>query len=109
MTNLNYSKLAIQDYLKLENCTTKQAKIMFRFRCRMAEFGENFRGMNGPKTCPLCSSHLDNQESSFKCSNLRHIVNNSPDYHMIFKKNIPTKIFEILEKIMAFREDTNES
>ena len=67
MSSLEYNKLELQEYLKLETCNAAQAKVMFKFRCRMANFSENFRGPQGPKPCILCGVHLDNQETSFEC------------------------------------------
>ena len=61
MDNLSYNKLELQEYLKLKNCNSTQAKIMFWYRCRMANYGENFRRPRGPQMCPLRSTHLDNQ------------------------------------------------
>jgi hypothetical protein len=68
MDNLHYNKLAMQQYLKLNNCNAVQAKVMFKFRCRMANFTENFRGPNGPQACQLCGLHLD-QETKKPVSN----------------------------------------
>ena len=44
MKNLMYTELKMQDYLLLKNMNASQAKAMFKFRVRMAPFGENFRG-----------------------------------------------------------------
>ena len=44
MTNLNYTTLMMQGYLKEPEVTTRQAKTMFKFRTRMDKFSENFKG-----------------------------------------------------------------
>ena len=65
MSDLNYSKLEIPEYLKLEQINTintQGAQTLFKYRVRMANFSENFRGKNGPSACPLCGNHLDNQK-----------------------------------------------
>ena len=41
MENLKYSKLQIQGYLKLKNSDTKSAKTLFKYRTRIARYGEN--------------------------------------------------------------------
>ena len=66
MDNLKYSKLEIQEYFKLENNKTAGAQTLFKYRVRMANFSENFRGNQGPASCPLCGDHLDSQQMSFE-------------------------------------------
>ena len=44
MKNVTYSDLKIQDYLLLNTINISEAKAMFKFRLRMAPFGENFKG-----------------------------------------------------------------
>ena len=46
MDNLFYTKLEMQNYLKLENINADEARTFFRYRTRMAQCGENFRGQN---------------------------------------------------------------
>lgn len=48
MKNLLYTSFKMQDYLQLKNMNPSQAKAMFKFRVRMAPFGENFRGGQAP-------------------------------------------------------------
>ena len=48
MSDLNYSKLKIQEYLKLQTIDRQGAKTPFKYRVRMANYGENFRGSHGP-------------------------------------------------------------
>ena len=66
MINLSYSKKEIQEYLKLENINTAGAQTLFKYRLRMATFSENFRGKQGPASCPLCGDHLDSQQMSLQ-------------------------------------------
>ena len=108
MDNLSYNKLELQEYLKLKNCNSAQAKIMFRYRCRMANFGENFRGPRGPQVCPLCSNHLDNQQQSFVCPKVKESVEVKVEYSNIFRKNIPAELFRVLEEIESVRKDFME-
>ena len=60
-----HSKLEMQNYLKLKDLTVEDGKRIFAHRTRMANYGENFRGLSDPKQCPLCSTHLDNQQMAF--------------------------------------------
>ena len=61
MKNLTYSDLKMQDYLLLNTINISQAKALFKFRLRMAPFGENFRGGQKTNLCPLCDGHPDGQ------------------------------------------------
>ena len=105
MDNLKYSKLEMQDYFKLENCTADMAKLMFKFRCRMADFEENFRGALGPRPCQLCGLHLDNQETSFQCPEITKQLEIKVEYSKIFQMKIPVEIFETISRITAIRDE----
>ena len=58
MGNLSYTKLEMQNHLKLENINAIEARTLFRYRTRMANYGENVRGQAGPVSCPLVDSIL---------------------------------------------------
>ena len=107
MANLKYHSLEIQEYLKLDICNSTQAKTMFRFRCRMENFSENFRGIQGPQPCPLCGVHLDSQEKSFTCQKITQVIDIASDYTEIFNTNIPPTLFKVIEKITQLREDSS--
>ena len=62
MSNLSYTCLEIQDYLLLKSMNTSQAKALFKFRLRMAPFGDIFRGGSNKVLFPLCGLHPDVQE-----------------------------------------------
>ena len=61
MKDLNYTKLEMQTYLKLNNTNTEGARTLFKYRTRMAQYGENFRGNTGPVNCPLCGIQMDSR------------------------------------------------
>ena len=44
MQNLNYAELKMQEYLKMKGMSTQMAQCLFKWRVRMAPFGQNFRG-----------------------------------------------------------------
>ena len=70
---------------------------MFKFRCRMADFSENFRG-------PLYKVHFDNLETSFLCPKIRENVLISEDYSRIYEDDILTDIFKVLQNIEDVRK-----
>ena len=77
---------------------------MFKFRCRMADFSENFRGPKGTHPCPLYKVHFDNLETSFLCPKIRENVLISEDYSRIYEDDILTDIFKVLQNIEDVRK-----
>ena len=67
MENTFHAQLELQNYLTLGNISTEDAKLVFAYRTRMANYSENFRGPQGPKLCSMCLIHLDNQRMEFSC------------------------------------------
>jgi hypothetical protein len=106
MDNLSYSKLELQKYLKLENLDASGARTLFRYRTRMANFGENFREGNSPVNCPLCGLHLDNQAMAFNnCPVLKANITIKGKYEDLFKKNMSFELVKTLVNIDKFREE----
>ena len=100
-----HAKLEMQSYLKLKDITPEDAKLIFAYRTRMAKFGENFRGPHGPKLCPLCLSHLDNQPMAFNCPVIKPKLNETGKYDYIFRSEIPSETIENLKIITKLREE----
>ena len=57
--NLTYTHLEMQNYLYLESMSKKEAVILFKFRTKMAPFGENFKAGQVRTNCPLCFKHIE--------------------------------------------------
>ena len=98
----------MQKYLQLENLTKKQAIVVFKFRSRMAPFGENFRSGNLSTICPLCSAHVDSQENSLDCPTLRREVRIKGSYSDIFSENIPEDLTKTIFDIYNYRKEFQE-
>ena len=105
MSNLSYTCLEIQDYLLLKSMNTSQAKALFKFRLRMAPFGENFRGGSNKVLCPLCGLHPDGQEESFSCQKMRQMINIQGKYKQIFGWKFPKELIQTIQSIYEFREE----
>ena len=106
VNNLCYTKLELQDYLKLETVNVVEAQTLFRYRVRMANYGENFRGKENTILCPLCSTHLDSQKMCFEnCPVLRQKITVSGSYHQIFNTNVPREVVKTLCMIDKVREE----
>ena len=110
MDSLNYSRLEMQKYLKLENCDAKGARTLFKYRTRMALYGENVRQNDTPVSCPLCDQHLDNQAMAFNnCQVTKLNVQIQGQYTDIFKQTIPKMLVKTLQQIDEFRKENIET
>ena len=105
MKNLTYSDLKMQDYLLLNTINISQAKALFKFRLRMAPFGENFRGGQKTILCPLCDGHPDGQSESFQCVQLKKVVEVKGNYNQIFSQFIPLELVKTVHNICTFRDE----
>ena len=72
MQNLRYPELELQPYLLQNNISLENKFHLIAWRCRMAKFGENYKGGRNAVFCPLCpGEHLDTQKESFTCPVIR--------------------------------------
>ena len=106
--NLTYTHLEMQPYLHLENMSKNEAVILFKFRTRMAPFGENFMGRQLSSNCPLCFTHVDSQEESFNCVALRKLVTIRGKYCDIFSNKFSEDLVKTLYNIYNFWKEANE-
>ena len=106
LDNLVYNKLKLQNYLKAKNIPVYEAKNLFKFRVRSAQFKENFGDRFEDKRCPLCLSHLDTQALSIQCDKVKEKIEIDGNYMDIFRENIPSNISKTLLRISKLRENT---
>ena len=78
--------------MELQEINTEEAKSLFQYRSRMANFRGNYRGSNPIKNCPLCFSHPDTQQWSFKCSVIKNNINIEGTYDDLIEGNIDKKL-----------------
>ena len=104
MSKLTYSELKLQSYFSIPGINIQQVRNMFKFRVRMAEVGENFRGKSARVACPLCSNHLDNQEMLFQCEVIREKVDIKFGLEDVYKDDIKIEVAEEISEIMKTRE-----
>ena len=105
MDNLIYNKLKLQNYLKSPGIPVYEAKNLFRFRNRTANFKENFGDKYPNKACPLCTVHMDTQTHAVQCDQIKQTISVEGSYSNIFKEKIPSDISKTLYKITKLRED----
>ena len=97
----------MQRYLKLENLNTIGAQTLFKYRVRMANYGENFRGRSTSILCPQCNTHLDSQKMCFEnCQVLKKHITISGNYNQIFNPSVPNDVVQTLLKMDKFREES---
>ena len=108
MKSVIYTEMKSQSYLSSEKIKNDQKKIIFKYRTRMARFGENFRGGTEQKICPLCKLHLDNQEMSMQCPEIINKVEIKGKLEDLFKDEIKPEIIETITKITKIRKEIEE-
>ena len=69
----------------------------------MQNFGENYRGSREFVVCPLCNSHLDSQQMSFNCNEVKNHVKIIGKYEDLFQDNIEKTLAQTALKITEFR------
>ena len=104
MSNLHYTELKIQDYFKIEGINIKQVQNLFKWRVRMAPMGENFRGSEKAKMCPLCQAHLDSQNLAFECENLKQKIDIQCELKDIYSNNIILRTAKTITEMEEHRD-----
>ena len=85
----------MQKYLELNNMDNNEAQVLFKYRTRMAKFGENFRGYKNFVICPLCHTHLDDQKIAYEnCKVLKENIRIPENYNLIFNTYVPSENYE---------------
>ena len=108
MEKLRYKDLKQQNYFLNEKLTPNEMRTVFRYRTRMELFGENFRGGKEQVICPLCRTHLDNQDLSFQCPTIRNELNISGEISDVYKEDINLQLIKDIARISAYRKEKLE-
>ena len=95
----------MQSYLHAKDITVEDSKRIFAYRTRMADYGENFCGQSDPKQCPLCLTHLDNQQMAYICPKIKPSLCEAGKYDGLFKMDIPIETIRNLRIIDKIREE----
>ena len=103
MKNISYDELKVQTYLLREDLRVEQKRALFRFRTRMADFGENFRAGREKVLCPLCTLHLDSQDMGPACPIIRRDINMSGNFSDLYNNYARKEIIEEMEKVIEYR------
>ena len=103
MANLVYTNLEIQKYLLREDMTTTQKRLVFKHRTRMANYGENYRGGLRQIMCPLCKSHVDDQDLSYTCPVILSEVQLLEGSNDVYRDDIKIETVHNITKITEHR------
>ena len=109
MENLQYSELAIQNYFLQPGINIDEIRSIFKYRTRMAPFGENFRAGRESVTCPLCSTHVDSQVMSFMCPAIRKNINIDCDIQDLYTDTMNMKTASTVSHILKLRREILET
>ena len=101
LKNVKYERLEGQQYLT--TLDVRKAKTVFRFRTKMAQFSGNYKGQGPIELCPLCGSHSDHQEMSFRCPVVRGKMKLAEEYENIFESKISHDLANNLQQIENLR------
>ena len=101
MKNLDYEKLEAQDYMK--ELDVHEAKTVFKFRVRMAQFSGNFKGLGPLDLCPLCALHADLKEECLQCPVVRGKIEIDMQYENIFVSVTTRNVARTLQAITKLR------
>ena len=78
------------DYIKAEDISVQEVRILFRYRVKLANFKENQKIQN--KGFPFCFVHLDNPSHATQCAAVKEIISVEGDYRKIFLGKILSDI-----------------
>ena len=104
MKNLTYEELKIQKYLTNKNTTVEEKITLFKWRTRMENFVENFKGGKSDVVCKICKSHVDSQTESFNCPEIRKTFCIEADYKDIFSDSPSLNTVKTVDKISKLRK-----
>ena len=82
----------------------QEALTLFKFRTRMADFGENFQAGTTEVLCPLCSKELDNQSHSFQCKYILDEIIVKGNLKEIYSGNISGETAKTATRIVNIRK-----
>jgi hypothetical protein len=105
MDDLVYTELKMQKYLKTEEIPVNEAKNLFKYRTKSANFKDNFGDRYEYKGCPLCTVQLDTQVHSVQCERVQEEISIEGRYSDIFRGKVPSNISKTLFKISKLREE----
>ena len=105
--NLKYDVLECQKYIKNKSLSKNQVELIFKSRCRMKLYWENYKGWKFTRRCPLCNeaNKDDTQIHSFDCRVIKeHLSLEECRLSDIYSDNISSRLAKSIENIEKLRE-----
>ena len=111
MTNIQYSELKQQEYLKSSQVPAHKAKSLFKFRTRMNRVRSNFKQSHADLSCPVCLVAEDRDDHLLECIKIKENCiqisqNITAKYMDIFSSSIEKMVaaVDLLDAAMKVRE-----
>ena len=108
LSNIKYTKLKMQEYLKDRNNRLEDALNIFKYRTHMADFGSNFRAGADIVFCPLCLDHEDTQSKSFECQMIKNNIDVAGSMDEVYNGKVPRWTIQTINEITRLRREWNE-
>ena len=113
MSKLKYEKLEMQKYLYSNKINKTEGQQLFKFRTRMALFGNNFRNGLDNIECPLCRkpNSIDSETHSLVCETIKNkmpeVVLENIDINNLYSKNVSKmkETINIFMNILKIRKE----
>ena len=109
LNGLNYYEFKIQNYLLSKDYSLEEKTLIFKYRTRILNLGENFRAGREYVVCPLCKQHKDSQNNLLNCPTLKEdIVKECGDIAEVnlddlFTENYKDLTDKVLKSVMESR------
>ena len=104
MKNVHYCELKLQDYLRCTEMSVNQARLIFRTRCRMTMYWNNFKGWNLTQNFPVCleDDSVDDQGHSFQCKVILDSIVVDGTLEQSYSEDIRAEVAQSIERIEKF-------
>ena len=106
LENVKYSELKMQSYLSNELLSLEEKRTIFKFRSRMADFGDNFKAGRTFTICPLCKLHFDSQLLCLQCPAIKKVLGVDANLNIddVYSDYVSVKSARILVQVVNERQ-----
>ena len=106
LENVKYSELKMQSYLSNELLSLEEKRTIFKFRSRMADFGDNFKAGRTFTICPLCKLHFDSQLLCLQCPAIKKVLGVDANLNIddVYSDEVSVKSARILVQVVNERQ-----
>ena len=105
LKDLTYSAFQLQSYLKDGKTSVEEKINAFKFRTKMALFGQNFRGNRECVMCPLCKIHVDSQDLVSECPILKTKITMKNKMKEIYDQEVGSNAVKMAMQCSMLRQE----